>query len=283
MQQGSSLIPGSKIKLGVVRDFESQPFVIEDRIDILAEIMRFATYKNLSLVARKKSDSDTEENDQQENVTEESDKELDDMDIEFIGKRAYNKDKVTFQDPATSASKKIKPVFQKKDKQKSDMLEDTIKQMTNIYQLFNALDGLNPRDIDQYLEDTCNLKRFSGVMILRQMITPQCLLFEVVGLIRKKYHIIIEKELLSYIPRDYFRKGQIYLFFNLIINFAKKERVVVFMLDTQSSGKFCQFVSYSLVRHLSNLQPDNCSYRIPLCDNLMKEMQYGVMDLTQKG
>lgn len=70
--------------------------MIEDRIDILAEIMRFATYKNLSLVARKKSDSDTEENDQQENVTEESDKELDDMDIEFIGKRAYNKDKVTF-------------------------------------------------------------------------------------------------------------------------------------------------------------------------------------------
>lgn len=238
MMQEETKNPNSgKVKLGVVRDYSISPFVVEDRIEILTEIMRFATYKNLSLVARKDSASDPEDSDNQANVKEDSESDNDDMEIEFIGKRAYNKDKSPFQDPAASAGKKIKVVSQRKQKQKSDRLEEAIKQMTNIYQLFNALDGLNAKDIEQYLEDTCRLKRFSGVMILRQMVTPQCLLFEVVGLVRKKYHIIIEKELLSYIPRDYFRKGQIYLFFNLIINFARKERVVVFMLDTQSSGK----------------------------------------------
>ena len=70
------------------------------------------------------------------------------MDIEFIGKRAYNKGKESLDDPALSAGKKIKSIVQKSGKEKSDRLEDAIKQMTNIYQLFNAIDGLNSRDID---------------------------------------------------------------------------------------------------------------------------------------
>ena len=242
MQEEARQINHAKTKLGVVRDYSACPFGVEDRIQILAEMMRFATYKNLSIVAREDSESDPEDQENQDTASEKSDNEHGDMEIEFIGKRAYKKDKVSFQDPLGPSKKKIKPVTQKSLKVKSDRLEEAIKQMVNIYQLFNALDGLSPKDIDQYLEDTCKLKRFSGVMILRQMINPQCLLFEIVGLVRKKYHIIIEKELLSYIPRDYFRKGQLYLFFNLIINFARKERVVVFMLDTQSSGKFAVFL-----------------------------------------
>lgn len=118
---------GSKMRLGVIRDYTTSPFVIEDRIDILAEIIRFATYKNLSLVARKESESETEEDNHEAMATEDSDKDHDDMEIEFIGKRAYTKDKVAIQDPAASTNKKIKLGFQKKDKVKNDKLEDAIR------------------------------------------------------------------------------------------------------------------------------------------------------------
>ena len=49
----------SKGRLGVVRDFSTFPFTVDDRIDILAEILRFATYKNLSLAIRKHSESES--------------------------------------------------------------------------------------------------------------------------------------------------------------------------------------------------------------------------------
>ena len=171
-------------------------------MEILAELLRFATYKNLSFVQRQDSDSETSEDDKDDNEGQDNG-----VEIEFIGKRAYNKDKTVPVSDANVKKLKTKNGSKKPKKTQSDKLEIAIKDMGHIYQLFDALDCLSPSDIDQYLDDTCKVKRFTGILHLKKIINPQVLLFEVIGLVRKKYHLIIEKQLLSYIPRDYFRQG----------------------------------------------------------------------------
>ena len=94
------------------------------------------------------------------------------MDIEFIGKRAYKKDHTDAVNKKASPSKKLKIHSKNNVKEKSDVLEEAIKDMHNIYRLFSALDSLSSKDIDQYLDDTCKLKRFTGVMILSKIISP---------------------------------------------------------------------------------------------------------------
>lgn len=218
----------SKPQSVIIRNLNINPVNIQDKIDILSELMRFSTYKNLSFIQRHDSDTESETEDETEDNGPDNG-----IEIEFIGKRRYNKGS-TQKD---KSKKKLKVATKKVSKGKNDKLEQAIAQMQHVYKLFVALDGLNPSDIDQYLDDTCRFKRFTGPMVLKRIVSPQCLIFEVIGLVRKKYHLIIEKKLLNYFPRDFFRTGQIYLFHELIINYVKKERVVVFMIDTQTTSK----------------------------------------------
>lgn len=113
-----------KSNLAFVRDYAVSPLAVEDRIDLLAEITRFSTYKNLSLVVRKESESESID---QNSAVHDSDKDFDDMDIEFIGKRAYTKEQIASRDPAQQSAKKVKPVFSKQQKQTNDRLEDAIR------------------------------------------------------------------------------------------------------------------------------------------------------------
>lgn len=176
----------SKPKSIIMRNMNSNPLKIEDKISIISELLRFATYKNLSFIERADTHSESDTEDETEDKCGDET-----LEIEFIGKRASQN--VTKARKDKTQKKKLKVAKTKVTKKKNDKMEDAIKDMAHIYKLFDALDGLSPSDIDTYLDDTCKFKRFTGVLVLRKIISSQCLLFEVIGLIRKKYHLVIEK------------------------------------------------------------------------------------------
>jgi hypothetical protein len=130
--------------LKITRCFDKNPITTDDKIDILSQLIRFATFKNLSFVQRKDSTSESENELEEPEQDRNDGKKMDD--IEFIGKRAYNKDK-TIGIKNKSSIKKVKTTS-KNLKNTDEQLEKTLKDMSDIYKLFHALDGLSPKDID---------------------------------------------------------------------------------------------------------------------------------------
>lgn len=118
-----------------------------------------------------------------------------------------------------------------------------LKSLKKPYRLFHAVDELPPHQIEEYMEKICKETKFTGIFKIVKIESDQCLVAEIIGLDRKKYYILFEKELLKYIPSDFFVKGNLYFFVDLIVNYVRAERVVVFLIDQATRSKlFLKFI-----------------------------------------
>lgn len=119
-----------------------------------------------------------------------------------------------------------------------------LKKMKKPYLVFETAEGLSDDQMEEYFQQICENLKFSGIFKILNIESEQCLLAEIIGLKKKKYYIIIEKVLLDFIPGDFFFKRNLYFFQDLVIHYAKKERVFVFMVDQQTKSNFLQFFQF---------------------------------------
>lgn len=112
-----------------------------------------------------------------------------------------------------------------------------LKKIKKPYMLFHLIEGLAPDQTESYIHTICEETKFSGIFKVVKIESEQCILTEIIGLKRKKYYILIEKVLLNYFPVDFFEVGNLYFFQNLVINYANKEKVIVFLIHQETKGK----------------------------------------------
>jgi hypothetical protein len=179
---------------------QTEEIGIEKRIKIVSKLVEFATYSNVGL---------------------------------FDNKRAplALKSDGTEQKPKDQSSD-----TKRRAEKKNDLDAQALFNLEYSYRLFDAIEEFSGADVDEYV-DRATEKRFCGVFKVVRLEGEQCVLAEIVGLKRKVYYILVEKELLSFIPGDFFQVGHVYFVNDLVINYARKERLIVFLIDQQTKSK----------------------------------------------
>ena len=118
-----------------------------------------------------------------------------------------------------------------------DHTEEALKELAKSYQLFDALDGLEAHNLDEFLKAATEVSKFTGVFRIIRVDSEQCVVCEILGLDSKHYFLIVEKKLTPYFPDKFFQSNHLYFFSQLVINFVKRERLIVFLIDQQTKGK----------------------------------------------